>query len=482
LVWVFWGPQDGGSVRANWTQSQFLGVNTHFNPSTFATAISNLAPNATAFFRFYATNSSGEVWAPASSQFTSPTLNPGDFGSSMKITFPGYNRGEILSNFPVLVNLSTSLPGFNYSKFASPSGGDLRFTDASGVTLIPHEIDEWNTNGTSSVWVNVPRLSGPTDAIWAYWGNPVATNPPASSSDGSVWSNHFLVWHLKESGFPFADSAEQYPALTGVAPASSNGLIGHACSFDGASDYLNAGVINLGNAFTLSAWVNLSAGPANIQTVWANKQGGYSANGFSFYVNSYNTGDGELWLETGNGTTGVAANTGAGVVPAAQWHRVTAVVDRAGGTAHLYVDGADKTVNSAIRTDLGNQGLVNLARFTNNTFYTKGLIDEARIENGTHSANWVWASWMTVMSNSVLANYSAVTQQPPSLSLSSADNGFTLSWPSSGVGYTIYTTTNLASPVAWNPLTNQPQLVNTQWEATLPPDAGGARFYRLQSQ
>ena len=116
--------------------------------------------------------------------------------------------------------------------------------------LIPHEIDEWNTNGVGNVWVNVPQIAGPTNFIWAYWGNPAATTPPASSTNGSVWSaNHELVWHLKESGFPFADSSQQHPAVSGVAPSSTTGQIGHGTLFNGISQYLKAGPINLGHGF-----------------------------------------------------------------------------------------------------------------------------------------------------------------------------------------------------------------------------------------
>jgi hypothetical protein len=484
-VSVFWGRQDGGTSRAAWEQNQFLGVNTNFNPATFTTTLTNLTQGTNYFFRFYTTNASGEVWAPASAQFsTAAPIVPQDYGSNMKITFSGYHRSESLSNFPLLVNFSTNLPGFSYRQFASPSGGDLRFANSSGVQQIPFEIDEWNTNGVSSVWVSVPQLSGPGDSIWAYWGNPAATNLPSSSTNGAVWSaNHFLVWHLKETGFPFADSAEQYPALPGVAPSSTTGEIGHGCSFDGASQYLNAGAINLGNAFTLSAWVNLSStAPANIRTIWANKQGGFSAGGFALYVNTYQTNDGKVWLETGNGTSGTAAFTAAGVVGSNQWHRITAAVDRAGGTAHLYVDGTDQTQSRPIRTDLGNQGLVNLGRFTNSNFYWKGALDEARIEIGARSSNWVWAAAMNVLSNATFASYSTVTQQLPALALTAGANGLTLNWPGNGVGFALFTTTDLTSPTVWSPATNTASLVNNQWQVGVPPTDSNVRFYRLRSQ
>ncbi|HWI56181.1 MAG TPA: DUF2341 domain-containing protein, partial [Bacillota bacterium] len=333
-VWVFWGRQDGGAVRSAWEGSLNLGLNTNFNPATFSCVLSNLAPNTNYFFRFYATNASGEVWAPASAQMLAPLA----FGSRLKITFAGYTRGEPLANFPVLVTLSTNLPGFSYRQFASPLGADLRFTDASGGQLIYHEIDEWNTNGTSYAWVQMPLLATTNDCIWAYWGNPAATTPPAYTTNGSVWApDSDLVWHLKEASLPFADSARQYPALSGVSPASTAALIGRGSGFNGSSQYLNAGPVNLGSAFTLSAWVKLDATANNIQTVWANKGGGWNANGFALYINSYNTADQKLLLETGNGTSGATAATLANVVPPGQWHRVSAAIDEASGVARLYV-------------------------------------------------------------------------------------------------------------------------------------------------
>src|SRR5207253_1519713 len=115
--------------------------------------------------------------------------------------------------------------------------------------------------------------------------------------------------------------------------------IGHGELFDGGSQFLDAGPIDLGNAFTLSAWVKVDPSANSIQGMWANKPGGFSANGFALFVNSYQTNDARLILETGNGTAGASLQTGIGAVPSGQWHRITAVIDRGSGNAHLYVDG-----------------------------------------------------------------------------------------------------------------------------------------------
>jgi hypothetical protein len=480
-VWLFYGRTDGGTVRDAWEQSQRLGINTNFNPTTFSAVLTNFAIGTSYSYRFYATNTSGEAWAPATSAFATSMLDPAEFSSRMKLTFTGYNRPETLNNFPVLVNLGTNLPGFSYRQFALPVGGDLRFADAGGVHSIPYEIDEWNTNGVSSVWVSVPQLSGSNDAVWAYWGNPLFTNLPASSTNGAVWKpDFFAVYHLKESGFPFRDSTQQHPASSGVAPSSAVGKIGHGCAFTG-SQYLDVGPINLGDAFTLSAWVNIAPTAFDIQTIWANQKGGYGSPGFAWFVNTFQTNDQRVDFASGDGTNGNEATTPKGTVSFGQWHLLSASVNRAGGNVEFFVDGADLQSGYVV-PGFANAADVNLGRFTNASFYFHGVMDEPRIAAGARSSNWVWASWMTVASNAAFATVAPVTQQMPVLSIAQASNGFSLIWPTPGVGFALYTTTNLVASASWTLTTNQPRLVSTQWQVTLPPGASHDQFYRLQSQ
>ena len=481
-LWVFCGSQDGGTVRANWQQSVRVAVNTNFNPVTLSTTLTNLAPGANYFYRFYATNASGEAWAPASAAFTT-ALDPQMFGSRMKIVFSGYARGEALSNFPVLVTFSASQTGFSYRQFASPTGGDLRFTDSSGTVPAFHEIDEWNTNGVSSVWVRVPVLASTNDSIWAYWGNQAATNPAPYATDGSVWTpNYYVVYHLKESGFPYADSAQQHPAQSGAAPATVAGAIGQGASFNGTSQYLDAGTFSLGNAFTFSAWVNLSPTVNNLVTIWANKVGGWNANGVALFVNTWNTTDKSLRLETGDGSNGTTVWTPTNIVSFGQWHLLTATVDQAAHSAHLFVDGADATQSGGVYNTFANANDLNLGRIIGGGSYFKGVLDEARVAVGTCSSNWVWASWMTVASNTAFSASSSIIQQSPPLGLTAGTGGVVLTWPTTGVGFALYAATNLAPPVVWNLVTNAPALVSNQWQISLPPGNDDALFYRLQAQ
>jgi hypothetical protein len=64
-------------------------------------------------------------------------------------------------------------------------------------------------------------------------------------------------------------------------------------------------------------------------------------------------------------------------------------------------------------------------------------MDELRIESAMRSTNWAWASWMTVVSNSVLASYSSVVQQPLAISIAGTGKEELVCWPAHGVGATL---------------------------------------------
>jgi hypothetical protein len=347
----------------------------------------------------------------------STSLTPANYTDHLQITFAGYNRSETLSDFPVLVRLSTNLTGFNYSHFISTAGADLRFTDSSGTRIIPHEIDEWNPGGESTVWVQVPELSGTNSTIWAYWGNPT---PDADLPSTNVWVPQSweglpafdVVYHLKETTFPFADSCGQFPALAGSAPTPTTGVVDTGEHF--STSYLDAGVINVGNTFTLSAWVNTATNATSNQAIWASKAGSAS-NGFALFVNTYTTTDQRVLFETANGSAyPTYTNTPAGDVSSNQWHQVVAVINRAAATARLFVDGTAIQSAGSVRSDFNTNEDIYLGEFKGNSFPFNGSMDEARIQSGTNSDNWVWASYMTVAQNASLQQYSKVNSTIPS--------------------------------------------------------------------
>jgi hypothetical protein len=353
----------------------------------------------------------------------------------MHITFSGYTNTTILQNFPVLVRLNpTNLPGFSYSQFVSPgTGADLRFTDANGLEL-PFEIDQWNPAGESEVWVQVPSLATTNDYINAYWGNPADSALLPCNTNGTTWTatgstnNYLLVYHLSQSGFPYLDSTLDYTSVNGLAPRLTNGIVGSGEYFS-RSPWMDAGTINLGNAFTLSTWANVSSGVSDIQCLWANGPGVADSAQVFFYVNDYKTSDGALIFTTGDGgSTQDQIIAPTGTVSLNQWHLLTATVNRAGTSAALYVDG-NPVASGAAMSDFPTNNDVDLGRDTGGSFNFLGSLDESRIHSGVESPAWVWASYMTVAATSSFESYSVVSDPTAALNIQSTNGNVMLTWP-----------------------------------------------------
>ena len=439
------------------------------------------APVGTNEFTVTVTNAFGSI-TPTPSTATLigvavPTLNLDDYSSKIKISFAGYNRGEALVDFPALIRLGTNVPGFSYQQFASPSGGDLRFTDANGTRELPHEIDEWNdANGVSSVWVQIPSLSSTNDYIWAYWGNPNATTSLAWSTNGEVWAPSFgspapyeVVYNLKEGALPFLDSTLQHTATNGTAPTATPGVVGLGGAFDGTA-WLDAGTNDVGDAFTLSAWVNIATDASSIQTVWANQHGGYGAPGFALFVNTYGNKDQKIDLASGDGTAGNESTTAAGTVPFGSWHLVTAAINRTNGTVKFYLDGTTVGSSSAVVKDFTTLQDLNFGQFLDGNFGPHGSMDEARVQKGENSDNWVWASYMTVAANSAFESYSVVSGSGGSALTIQVTNGIPIiSWPQG----TLQSASQVIGP--YNP-------VNGAQSPYTVPMNGTQQFYRVKVQ
>ncbi len=128
------------------------------------------------------------------------------YGSSTyqsTITVSGYAGSETLTDFPVLVRVSpTTVKGFSYAD-CEPDGSDIRFFAADGTTVLAHEIDTWNPEGDSLVWVKLPALAANTTFDLSYG------DPSAATASGNVWaaSGYEGVWHLGEANGTAANAS-----------------------------------------------------------------------------------------------------------------------------------------------------------------------------------------------------------------------------------------------------------------------------------
>ncbi len=326
---------------------------------------------------------------------------PKDFGS-IPITLSGYNRSEVLTNFPVLIALSTNLEGFSYSAFSSPANGaDLRFTASNQLDAINFEIEKWDTNGTSYVWVQVPLLAGTNTRVWALWGNPSA-GVPACQTNGATWSNGYVaVWHLGESTPTNRDSTINRNDGTnfGNTTVTSFGRIGSAKSFDGAGDGVDCGTpasLDVALPRTISAWIKPAVLNAKAGVVGKDSQ--RDGTGYSYLMCITN---GAL-MAYDNVTWRVSSNASIAI---GNWYHVV-YETRGDGRIQYYVNGQSAGTSIWNHTDTAAHNIYIGSWYKMaTTFDFNGVIDEVNLSSVARGSNWVWASWANQVTNSTFTAY-----------------------------------------------------------------------------
>jgi arabinogalactan endo-1,4-beta-galactosidase len=102
--------------------------------------------------------------------------------------------------------------------------------------------------------------------------------------------------------------------------------------------------------------------------------------------------------------------------------------------------------------------------------------------NGVATASFETTSWFDTGGNVLPAAVEfGQLSAPLNLNIQLNDASVQLSWPLSGAGLSLMTTTNLSTPVTWSPVTNAAQNTGTVYWATVPLNSDLQRFYRLQS-
>ncbi len=176
--------------------------------------------------------------------------------------------------------------------------------------------------------------------------------------------------------------------LTGGATYTTQSAEGpFALGLDGATGFASIGTFNLGTAFTIAMKVHIPAAAASIQTLAANTIGGSTQNGLRFFVDTYQTSDRRIILETGNGTASASFKTAANLLTNDQWSHVALTVDRTAGTAKIYYRGVDTGATGAIRTDFNNNAVVQFGAMLNAGSPLRDALDDVRIYNRVLSAS-----------------------------------------------------------------------------------------------
>ncbi len=351
----------------------------------------------------------------ATKVYTIKISDPSSFPFQMDLTLSGYTGSSTLTDFPVLVSLSTSISGFSYNGFLDSdgdgvrTGGDLRFFASSGQELA-YEIADWNTSGTSEIWVKVPSISGTTTVITAAWGKTGTETTPDYATNDPVWNNDFQgVWHFGATSTTFPDSSPNGNHATKNSVGETNaGQVGKAATFSG-SEFADVAYSELVNTdkFTITIWAKRGSGtghaaPYSARDISNNNKKGYilysQNNTFQFW-----TGNGANAYITSPASTSHNLNT---------WYQIAVTYD--GTTKKIWLNGAGGATNNANPNFLNNSLYslrIGAGANENATgqYFWNGSLDEMRYSSVNRSADWIKAEYDNQKSSQSLVSYGAIT-------------------------------------------------------------------------
>ena len=341
------------------------------------------------------------------------------------VAFPGVTEGATLDDFPVLVKVSEALiPGFRYADCAKEGGADLRFTDGNGAMPLPCEVEVWDTNGVSLVWVKVPTLTRGT-RIKGYYGWNLA--PSVVATD--VWDSNFVaVWHMNaaEGKFTQRDST-----TTGknIAPNASY-RAGILCGVEGVAgaaaelgrDSVMTGAFCVGDAggaldgfpaMTLEAWTFQTAYSSADAYLFNKLVPGTENVAYNFYQRKDTSGKiAAYFYKDGDGTGDIWQGSTDGA-QLNEWTHQVARWNGASGQRTGFMNGAsvyDNTKDAAKGTGK-HAGSTSSLYIGNNVAdqwgakIFRGKLDEIRISKVARSDDWVKATHDTIANNATFTRY-----------------------------------------------------------------------------
>lgn len=208
----------------------------------------------------------------------------GTWENRRKITISDTNVDAVLSNFPILVAISSSsgtgsadLTDIFDELTSDANRKKIAVTTSDGTTQCYVEIERWDdTSEKAELWVNVPSVaSGSVTELYIYYDSAQADNSTyvgdtTESPAQSAWNSNFkFVAHMAQD--PNGDAANAIKDSTSNAnhgtPAGSmtsadlvNGRIGKCIDFDGSNDTLNHGnAVNASNDLAVFCIINSNA-------------------------------------------------------------------------------------------------------------------------------------------------------------------------------------------------------------------------------
>jgi hypothetical protein len=159
---------------------------------------------------------------------------------------------------------------------------------------------------------------------------------------------------------------------------------GGSIVFDGSNDYINIANTNLlSTNNTYIFWIKPIA-KSNINTLSSNSIPSFNTNGIRLFYNTYNTSDGRLKLEVGNGSSGAVVESADNTIQNDIWQCVGFVLSKTNSLGSIYYNGSLLNQGS-ILTDFQTTSKITIASmFGSVTYY--GSIAITQIYNRALSA------------------------------------------------------------------------------------------------
>lgn len=347
--------------------------------------------------------------------FTIPSDWLVGWSKRIKFTIDHNDIDATLSNFPILVYLSTS-SGRNSDDIScifDELTGDgnhkkIAITTSDGKTQCYVEIEKWDdANEKAWLWVKVPALASDADTdLYLYYDKTKADNDayvgdPNSTPAENVWDANFkLVCHMRDDPDTshVRDSTDNNNDGTkkgaGEPAVTTAGKIDDAQNFDGDDDYTKHGdILDFGanQDFTIAFWQK-----KNSATGWGgqvSKGSGIEPSYVLIVGNNALLGDVIRFVIKDASAQTIVDSTG--TIADTDWHHIALVANRS-GNADIYIDGAldaGSSIISASDGDLGNADDFEIGRDRGQTVLSNALMDEVCISDIARTAAWIKASY-----------------------------------------------------------------------------------------
>jgi len=327
---------------------------------------------------------------PSNTSPTTPSSNPTTPDTivckrRMRINLNGICSDPSVTGFPLLVRLSAG--NKVYDECSSTEGLDIRFKDKN-LNSLPFEIESWNKDHDSYIWVKVD-FSSSDDYIYIYFKTD-SSDLIDRSDPAQVWSNGYVgVWHgkptalLKDSGTGSHDgSSAGY-----TSPTSVTGQIGSGLSFFGSDSGFavpGASDINDLGELTIEAYVYENS-PADNSMI-------FSKGPLSLFL----PGSNKLCFSAAYQTSRYVSTSSIALLANTKWKDIAVTWTGSTHTCVFYSNGSANTVTAPAETT-GSYSDASSPLVIGNDYNKAsgfaGYLDEMRISNVARSSDWIKAQF-----------------------------------------------------------------------------------------